>query len=140
MIPNHRLFLIFCIAAVLSSVAQAEDKKNQVEPQLPQQPQAAPYDEKLLRLSEVMGSVHYLRTLCKANDKQDWRNIVQQILENETKGEELRKQRLTAAFNRGYRAFASVYTDCTPAAVMAEERYRNEGATLAGEITSRFGN
>ena len=48
--------------------------------------------------------------------------------------------RLTAAYNRGYRSFASVYTSCTPAAVRAEQNYRNEGATLATEITARFGN
>jgi uncharacterized protein (TIGR02301 family) len=65
---------------------------------------------------------------------------MQQLLDSETNGEPQRKEKLTAAFNRGYRAFASVYTDCTQAAIVAEERYRNEGATLATEITSRFGN
>jgi uncharacterized protein (TIGR02301 family) len=47
---------------------------------------------------------------------------------------------LTAAFNRGYRSFAAVHTACTDAALTAAERYRNEGATLATEIASRFGN
>ena len=49
-------------------------------------------------------------------------------------------EKLTAAFNRGYRSFAAIYTACTDSAVVAEERYRNEGATLATEITARFGN
>ncbi|WP_026283058.1 TIGR02301 family protein [Rhizobium sp. 2MFCol3.1] len=99
-----------------------------------------PYDDKLGRLAEVLGSVHYLRTLCKAQNGEEWRARMQQLLDSEAKDEPSRKEKLTAAFNRGYRAFASVYTDCTPAAIMAEERYRNEGATLATEITSRFGN
>ncbi|MBO9193654.1 TIGR02301 family protein [Rhizobium sp. 16-449-1b] len=99
-----------------------------------------PYDDKLGRLAEVLGSVHYLRTLCKAQNGEEWRVRMQQLLDSEAKDEPARKEKLTAAFNRGYRAFASVYTDCTPAAIMAEERYRNEGATLATEITSRFGN
>ena len=63
-----------------------------------------------------------------------------ELLERETSAEPKRRARLTAAYNRGYRSFASVYTSCTPAAVRAEQNYRNEGATLATEITARFGN
>jgi uncharacterized protein (TIGR02301 family) len=100
----------------------------------------APYDDDLLRLAEVLGSVHYLRNLCNPGKEDDWRAEMQQLLDTETKDEPKRKERLTAAFNRGYRSFASVYTDCTQQAIVAEERYRNEGATLATEITARFGN
>ncbi len=102
--------------------------------------QPCPYDDKLSRLAEVLGSVHYLRTLCKPENSGEWRGRMQQLLDSEAKDEPQRKEQLTAAFNRGYRAFASVYTDCTQAAIVAEERYRAEGATLATEITSRFGN
>jgi uncharacterized protein (TIGR02301 family) len=100
----------------------------------------APYDDDLLRLAEVLGSVHYLRNLCNSGKEDDWRAEMQQLLDSETKDEPKRKERLTAAFNRGYRSFASVYTGCTPQAIAAEERYRNEGATLATEISARFGN
>ena len=100
----------------------------------------APYDDRLARLSEVLGSVHYLRTLCKAARDDDWRAAMRKLLDAETASEPGRRERMTAAFNRGYRSFASVYTDCTPAAIVAEEGYRNEGATLAGEIAARFGN
>lgn len=100
----------------------------------------APYDGRLLRLSEILGSVNYLRVLCKATDPDDWRQAMQELLDKEAAGEIARKARLTAAFNRGYRTFASVYTSCTPAAVMADQRYRAEGATLASEIVARFGN
>jgi uncharacterized protein (TIGR02301 family) len=100
----------------------------------------APYDEQLFRLAEVLGSVHYLRNLCSPGKEDEWRAGMQQLLDAETKDEPKRKERMTAAFNRGYRSFASVYTDCTAQAIVAEERYRNEGATLATEITARFGN
>lgn len=100
----------------------------------------APYDQRLLRLSEILGSVHYLRVLCKASDPDDWRQAMQELLDKEARGEAARQARLTAAFNRGYRTFASVYTACTPAAVAADQRYRAEGATLASEIVARFGN
>ncbi|WP_426239804.1 TIGR02301 family protein [Pararhizobium sp. DWP1-1-3] len=100
----------------------------------------APYDARLLRLSEILGSVHYLRTLCKDPAADTWRQSMQDLLDKEALGEAERRARMTAAFNRGYRAFASVYTACTPPAVVADERYRAEGATLASEITARFGN
>jgi uncharacterized protein (TIGR02301 family) len=99
----------------------------------------APYDPQLSRLAEILGSVHYLRTLC-GSPASDWRQFMQQLLDADTANEPARRERLTAAFNRGYRTFAAVHTSCTPAARTAEERYRNEGATLAGEIAARFGN
>ena len=99
-----------------------------------------PYDERLARLSEIIGAVHYLRNLCKADGEPEWRQSLQGLLDAETRAEPKRRARMTAAYNRGYRSFASVYTSCTPAAVRAEQNYRIEGATLATEITARFGN
>ena len=100
----------------------------------------APYDGRLERLSEILGAVHYLRNLCLKAEEDGWRQSMKELIDLEAASEPKRRERLTAAFNRGYRSFASVYTDCTPAAVVAEERYRIEGATLALEITARFGN
>ncbi|WP_199628864.1 TIGR02301 family protein [Rhizobium sp. OAE497] len=145
MIPVRRvvLSLFLCAGAAMSAPVWAQGK-NAAAPAAPEAPPppaaAVPYDDKLLRFAEVIGSVHYLRTLCKAPGGDEWRNSMQQLLDSEAKDEPQRKEKLTAAFNRGYRAFASVYTDCTASAIVAEERYRNEGATLATEITSRFGN
>ncbi|SCW29274.1 TIGR02301 family protein [Rhizobium mongolense subsp. loessense] len=143
MIPVQRVFLslVVCAGSAIADAAWAQDKAPPaVSEVVPAAPVVVPYDDKLWRLAEVIGSVHYLRTLCKAPDSGEWRSDMQKLLDSETKDEPQRKEKLTAAFNRGYRAFASVYTDCTPSAIVAEERYRNEGATLATEITSRFGN
>lgn len=143
MIPVRRAFLFLALSASAALPAPVW-AQGTTPPVLPEQsaPKAVtvPYDEKLSRLAEVLGSVHYLRTLCKAENSSEWRGRMQQLLDSEAKDEPQRKEQLTAAFNRGYRAFASVYTDCTQAAIVAEERYRAEGATLATEITSRFGN
>ena len=100
----------------------------------------APYDARLLRMAEIVGSVTYLRTLCADAGAADWRSDMQALIDREAGAEADRKARLTAAFNRGYRSFAAVYTSCTPSAVLADKRYRDEGATLAAEIVSRFGN
>ncbi len=99
----------------------------------------APYDSQLSRLAEVLGSLHYLRALCGEEDG-SWRDAMQDLLSADTANEPSRRERLTAAFNRGYRSFAAVHTTCTAAARTAEERHRNEGATLAAEIAGRFGN
>ncbi|MCJ8519128.1 TIGR02301 family protein [Rhizobium tarimense] len=99
----------------------------------------APYDEQLARLAEILGSIHYLRSLC-GEEGGGWRQSMQELLNADTATEPKRRERLTAAFNRGYRSFASVHTTCTGAARTAEGRYRNEGATLAAEIAARFGN
>lgn len=136
----------FLRAAVFGSVcmvcahALAQDNKA-----IPTQPtvdaeKPTPYDDRLARLSEIVGAVHYLRNLCSVEGEPEWRQSLQALLEAETQSEPKRRARLTAAYNRGYRSFASVYTSCTPAAVRAEQNYRNEGATLATEITARFGN
>lgn len=100
----------------------------------------APYDRELLRLSQIMGSVHYLRALCNPGAEDGWRDKMQRLLDLEAGKEPGRRQKFTAAFNYGYRSFASIHATCTEAAVQAETRYRAEGATLATEITSRFGN
>ncbi|MBB4185082.1 uncharacterized protein (TIGR02301 family) [Sinorhizobium terangae] len=99
-----------------------------------------PYDQRLIRLAEILGSVHYLRNLCLKGGEDTWRRSTQELIDKETANEPQRRDRLTAAFNRGYRTFASVYTTCTEPATLAEQRYRAEGATLASEIVARFGN
>lgn len=123
----------------VSSYAASQNPPQPPAPP-PQESKPAPYDDKLARLSEILGAVQYLRTLCPSTGPQEWRKAMSDILAADTANEPQRKQRMTAAFNRGYRTFAAVHTSCTPAALSAEEKYRNEGATLAQEITSRFGN
>lgn len=135
--------LLICIALATAFPAGAQPTASAPAAQAPDATpaeQPAPYDEQLSRLAEILGSIDYLRNLCSPTREDGWRGDMQQLLDTETKGEQKRKERLTASFNRGYRSFASVYTNCTPQALVAEERYRNEGATLATEITARFGN
>jgi uncharacterized protein (TIGR02301 family) len=137
-----------CIALLIVSTAtpvgaQSSKQKPAAPPPPPPPPaeeKPAPYDTQLIRLSEVLGSITYLRRLCEAPAAPDWRQSMQQLLDSDTASEPKRRERLTAAFNRGYRTFAAVHTSCTDAARSAEERYRNEGATLATEIAGRFGN
>lgn len=136
--PAIRSYLLLALVG-LPFGAQAQEATPSSAPVVAIE-KPAPYDARLLRLSEILGSVHYLRTLCKDVAADSWRQSMQELLDKEAQGEAQRRARMTAAFNRGYRTFASVYTACTPPAVVADERYRAEGATLASEIAARFGN
>ena len=98
---------------------------------------AAPYDEPLLRLSEVLGSLHFLRRLCNRAEGPVWREAMAALLAAERPAPE-RAKRLTARFNRGFGAFSRAYTTCTPAAVRAVELYQAEGARLTAQIVSRY--
>ncbi|MCZ7448766.1 TIGR02301 family protein [Agrobacterium rhizogenes] len=136
------LFLTMLAVSGQAGIAYAQPSKSvsTARPAETMPPKPAPYDDKLARLSEILGAVQYLRTLCPSSGPEDWRKSMSDLLAADTASEPERRQRMTAAFNRGYRSFAAIHTSCTRAAIMAEENYRNEGATLAQEIASRFGN
>jgi len=141
MMRRTALILTILLTAALSCAqqsawAQENDDAIVVSPDLP----PPPYEARLLRLAEIVGSIQYLRNLCNSEGETGWRESMQALLDSETVGEANRRAQLTAGYNRGFRAFASVYTICTPAALVAEERYRREGATLIAEIVARYGN
>lgn len=136
------LFRLFLAGAALSVTAAAAAQETPPSPAAPPAVEAKPppYEQRLVRLAEILGSVHYLRNLCLDQPEDTWRHSMEELIGKETADEPERRERMTAAFNRGYRTFASVYTSCTESAALAEKRYRAEGATLASEIVARFGN
>lgn len=89
-----------------------------------------PYDERLMRLSEILGAVHYLRELCGASDGQLWRERMREIMEGEGTSA-LRRAKLTRSFNNGYRSYGRTYQACTPSAQTAISRFLTEGTQIA---------
>ncbi|AWC24761.1 hypothetical protein CO731_04252 [Aminobacter sp. MSH1] len=98
----------------------------------------APFEPGLLRLAEVLGSLHFLRNLCGEKGTQ-WRGEMEKLLQAENPSPE-RRARFIASFNRGYRSFDGTYTACTPSATEAIGRYMKEGEALSRDIASRYGN
>ncbi|MDQ2632205.1 MAG: TIGR02301 family protein [Pseudomonadota bacterium] len=98
----------------------------------------APYEAGLLRIAEVMGSLHFLRNLCGDKGNQ-WRSTMERLLAAENPEPE-RRARFIASFNRGYRSFEGTYTKCTASATEAISRYTVEGENLARDLASRYGN
>lgn len=118
-----RSFLfVLCVTLMLSPVRAQEP---------------APYEPQMLRLAEVLGSLHFLRRLCNRGEGPIWRDSMAALLEAE-RPSEATVRKLRARFNRGFGAFSRAYARCTPAAVRAAELYQAEGTQLSSQIVSRY--
>lgn len=103
------------------------------------QENVAPFDADLQRLAEILGTLHYLRGICGANEGAYWRNEMQALVDAETPSGE-RRTRLIASFNRGYSGFQQTYRSCTPAANVAIRRFLDEGSKISRDLTARYAN
>jgi len=99
----------------------------------PPPPDDRPYDNKLMRLTEILGAVHYLRELCGANEGQLWRDQMKEILKNEGTTA-VRRAKLVNSFNDGYRGYRRTYRTCTQSATLATARFSIEGAEIAASL------
>lgn len=104
----------------------------------PAQANESPFEGQLLRLAEILGSLHYLRNLC-GETGQEWRESMENLIETENP-DKARQERFVASFNRGYSSFETTYTACTASAIEAIKRYMREGEALTRDTASRFGN
>lgn len=127
---------ILCAGLLVTgvSIGHAQDGESPAVVTLP-----PAYDRQMMRLAEILGSLHYLRTLCEAGDDVSWRAEMETLIDKEQPSEARRAQ-LIARFNRGFRAFREIYRECTPSAAEAANRYRRQGIRLAAEIPGRYGN
>jgi len=92
-----------------------------------------PYDDRLMRLSEILGAVHYLRELCGAKDGQKWRDQMRELMDTEGSSA-LRRAKLTRSFNNGYRSYSRTYNVCSQSAQTAISRFLAEGADIAESL------
>ena len=124
--PIRRFPILSCGAAVLlagaavSGAAQAQSVDK-------------PYDDRLLRLSEILGAMHYLRELCGASEGQAWRERMRELLDAEGSNA-LRRARLTRSFNQGYYSYSKTHKSCTSTAQTAIGRFMNEGVQIAENL------
>jgi uncharacterized protein (TIGR02301 family) len=89
-------------------------------------------------LSEIVGSLAFLRTLCAGPDAAEWPKRMQVLIDTEGTTPS-RRERLAGAYNRGYGGWALTYRVCTPSAQEATARFLQEGEVLSRSLTSRFG-
>lgn len=108
------------------------------EPTPAPEPPAPPYEPQLLKLAEIMGALAYLRTLCGGREAQDWRNRMMALLEAEGRTA-ARRERLTSAYNRGFRAYSVTHRSCSDGSQEASRRLAGEGERLARALAGRYG-
>jgi uncharacterized protein (TIGR02301 family) len=123
---KHFIVALIIVASVGAGSARAQDT-------------AAPFDNDLQRMSEILGALHYLRGICGSNEGSKWRNEMQALVDAETPSGE-RRTRMIAGFNRGYHGFQQTYRTCTPAANIAIRRYIEEGSRISRDLTARYAN
>lgn len=121
-----------------SGSSKSAPKQPEKEPPPPAEPPPAPYDRDLLRLSEIVGALAFLRNLCAAPDAAEWPARMKAILDTEGVTQN-RRDRLAGAYNRGFRGYSLTYRICTPAADEAARRFIAEGERLSHAIAGRFG-
>lgn len=95
-----------------------------------------PYDPQLLRLSEVLGAIHYLRELCGAEEGQLWRQQMKEILRSEGTTA-IRRAKLVKGFNKGYRGYRRTYRSCNKSAKVAIDRFMEEGSELTAVLVKQ---
>lgn len=88
------------------------------------------YDVRLMRLSEILGAVHYLRELCDGKDGMRWRDAVNELIKTEGSSA-LRRATIAQRFNLGYRSYRRTYRRCTPSAKSTIARFFKEAIEIS---------
>ncbi|WP_455466570.1 TIGR02301 family protein [Bartonella sp. B39] len=100
--------------------------------------QSPPYETKLLRLAEILGSLHYLQNLCSTPTNK-WYGYMNALIEAEQPMPQ-RRAYFYEAFNGAYRAFSENYHHCTQSAIEANQRYIKEGRALSESLLTNYNN
>uniref|UniRef100_A0A9E8CLM5 TIGR02301 family protein n=1 Tax=Bosea sp. NBC_00436 TaxID=2969620 RepID=A0A9E8CLM5_9HYPH len=142
---RHPALLAALLLMPLTAQAQQRPQQPATKPpaakpaEQPAPEQAGPpYEPQLLQLSEIMGSLAYLRTLCGGREAQDWRARMAALIDAEGRTPQ-RRDRLTAAFNRGFKAYSLTHRSCTDASQEASSRLAAEGEQLSRALAGRYG-
>lgn len=130
--------LLLSSSALVAQPAIPPQRPADLTPSAPTPPTNPPYEAKLERLAELMGTLSFMRDLCGAGDGATWRAKMADLLASDGNTTE-RRDRLAGAFNRGFNGYRTTYRRCTPSASVVIERAFAEGSRLAGELSARFG-
>jgi uncharacterized protein (TIGR02301 family) len=90
-------------------------------------------DKGLVRLAEILGSVHHLREVCGANEGALWRNKMIDMLNAATLGAQER-QLMISHFNDAYYQAQKAFPDCSDGAAQASNSLFDEAHKLAARL------
>ena len=111
------LAIIVTVAAAVAPIracaqnAAGAQKQHQAPAPTPPKPAATsddrPYDAQLFRLAEILGTLHYLRELCGANEGQAWREHMRELTASEGTSA-LRRAKLVRVRHQGRSTLYSI--------------------------------
>jgi uncharacterized protein (TIGR02301 family) len=120
LVPLSRAAVGLCLALSVAGPAAAQDQNT-------------PYEQKMMRLSEVLGAMHHLRNICGAREGQLWREQMIRLLDAEAPSP-ARRARLVRQFNKGYQTYQRSYQTCTDSAGIEASKFASEGALLSQSL------
>ena len=97
-----------------------------------------PYEGKLNRLAEILGSLHLIETICLHKHSPDWQLHMNDLLDAEEPSHEHR-QALVDYFNEGYESYRLAYHRCTPSAKLARKIYFEEAIEMIDTLINYYG-
>ena len=94
---------------------------------------AEPTAEGLVRIAEILGSVHHLRAVCGAREGLLWRDKMIELLDT-APDDAPRREILVSHFNDAYHRSEAEYPHCSPAAAVRADALLEEGRRLAARL------
>lgn len=108
-----------------------------VEPTVPTVP--PPYERPLIELSEAIGSLAFLTTLCSPTAEANaWQRRMESLIESEGQVV-ITREKMMGAYNQGFLAFQTAHRECSPAAKAARGLLVKDAARIARDIERRWG-
>lgn len=108
------LFLMLAVPAFAQTTPSTPDLKKEARKA------EARIDENMVTMSNLiealsnhLGQLHFLRTLCYGDDDQKWRQTASDMMNVETPGDGTRRRELIRALNAGYYSQKERYQRCS---------------------------
>lgn len=131
MICSFRKTLFCALSALLLVQTPGLAQSNRASEEAP------PYEQGLLRLVTIIGSLEFLHPLCDRQNKGVWKSQMANLLEAEEPSP-ARRARMMASYNKAYEVLEQVHRSCTPNVKLILERYETEAVELTRVMATTY--
>jgi len=91
------------------------------------------FGERVQDLAELLGKVHYMRTLCVEGEDTVWRDAMMELIRLEEPSRDERRE-MTRRFNQGYHAARDRFPECDRNAQREMEKLAAAGSRLSSRL------
>ena len=120
-------------AALVSALLFAASSAAQGDP-----PRTQDMMRDAIGLSSTLGRVHAIRTTCRGNNDQYWREQMKELLSLEAPNSSALRRSMTNAFNDAYQRERRLRSVCDEGAREAEAAYAAEGRRLSDALAAAY--